>query len=162
MASRDYYEVLGVSKNANDDEIKRAYRKLAMKYHPDRNPNKKEAEERFKELNEAYAVLSDKESASNTTPSARKDSTSASARRIFSKVSILRYLFQPLRGRRARRRPVTGAGGGSISATSSPARTGPGAGVLKRGKDVLYELPISLEEAALGERRGSPSQERKG
>ncbi|MBM4348164.1 MAG: hypothetical protein FJ107_08535, partial [Deltaproteobacteria bacterium] len=61
MANRDYYEILGVSKNASDEEIKRAYRKLAMKYHPDRNPNKKEAEERFKEINEAYAVLSDKE-----------------------------------------------------------------------------------------------------
>jgi len=53
MASRDYYETLGVNKNASDEEIKKAYRKLAMKYHPDRNPNKKEAEERFKEINEA-------------------------------------------------------------------------------------------------------------
>lgn len=60
MAAKDYYNVLGVGKNASDEEIKRAYRKLAMKYHPDRNPNKKEAEERFKEINEAYAVLSDK------------------------------------------------------------------------------------------------------
>jgi len=59
MAGKDYYDTLGVSKNASDEEIKKAYRKLAMKYHPDRNPNKKEAEERFKELNEAYAVLSD-------------------------------------------------------------------------------------------------------
>src|SRR4030042_7121832 len=62
MASRDYYDILGVGKKASEDEIKRAYRKLAMKYHPDKNPNKKkEAEERFKEINEAYAVLSDKE-----------------------------------------------------------------------------------------------------
>src|SRR4030067_170245 len=61
MATRDYYEILGVGKNASDEEIKRVYRKLAMKYHPDRNPNKKDAEERFKEINEAYAVLSDKE-----------------------------------------------------------------------------------------------------
>jgi molecular chaperone DnaJ len=53
MAAKDYYNVLGVAKNAGDEEIKRAYRKLAMKYHPDRNPNKKEAEERFKEINEA-------------------------------------------------------------------------------------------------------------
>lgn len=60
MASkRDYYEVLGIQKNATDDEIKKAYRKLAVKYHPDRNPGDKEAEEKFKEVAEAYDVLRD-------------------------------------------------------------------------------------------------------
>ena len=61
MAKRDYYEVLGISKNATDQEIKKAYREMAMKYHPDRNPNDKEAEEKFKEAAEAYDVLSNPE-----------------------------------------------------------------------------------------------------
>ena len=56
---RDYYEVLGVGRDASAEEIKKAYRKLAMQYHPDRNPDNKEAEQRFKEVNEAYGVLSD-------------------------------------------------------------------------------------------------------
>lgn len=59
MAKRDYYEVLGVSKDASEDEIKKAYRKIAIKYHPDRNPDNKEAEEKFKEAAEAYDVLHD-------------------------------------------------------------------------------------------------------
>ncbi len=61
MAKRDYYEVLGVARNAPSDEIKKAYRKLAMTYHPDKNPGDKKAEDRFKEISEAYDVLQDNE-----------------------------------------------------------------------------------------------------
>jgi len=59
MVKRDYYEVLGVSRQADEDEIKKAYRQLALKFHPDRNPGNKEAEEHFKEAAEAYEVLHD-------------------------------------------------------------------------------------------------------
>ena len=70
---RDYYEVLGVDKSASEDEIKRAYKKMARKYHPDLNPDNKEAEEKFKEVNEAYEVLSDADK------KARYDSTALRA-----------------------------------------------------------------------------------
>ena len=73
MAKRDYYEVLGVDKNASEDEIKKAYRKLAIKYHPDKNPDDKNAEEKFKEAAEAYDVLHDPNKRSNTTNLASTD-----------------------------------------------------------------------------------------
>ena len=65
MAKRDYYDVLGVNKSASPDELKSAYRKLAVKYHPDKNPGNKKAEEKFKEASEAYGILSDKEKKQN-------------------------------------------------------------------------------------------------
>ena len=69
MSKRDYYEVLGVGKNADSKEIKKAYRKLAIKYHPDKNPDNKEAEAKFKEAAEAYEVLSNSEKDKDMTSS---------------------------------------------------------------------------------------------
>src|SRR5688500_5233237 len=59
MAKRDYYEVLGVNRDASEDDIKKSYRKLAMKHHPDRNPDNPKSEEQFKEAKEAYEILTD-------------------------------------------------------------------------------------------------------
>ena len=61
MAKRDYYEVLGVDKSASDSEIKKAFRRVAMKYHPDRNPDNEDAGEKFKRAQEAYEILGDEE-----------------------------------------------------------------------------------------------------
>ncbi len=73
MSKRDYYETLGVSKNAESKEIKKAYRKLAVKYHPDKNPDNPAAEEKFKEAAEAYDVLSNAEKKQDTTNMAMQE-----------------------------------------------------------------------------------------
>ena len=73
MAKRDYYDVLGVNKSASSEDIKSAYRKLAVKYHPDKNPGDTKAEEKFKEASEAYGILSDKKKKQDQSNDGKKD-----------------------------------------------------------------------------------------
>jgi curved DNA-binding protein len=152
MATKDYYSSLGVGKNASDEEIKRAYRKLAMKYHPDRNPNKKEAEERFKEINEAYAVLSDKEKRKQYdtfgAEGFHQRFTQEDIFRGFNMDEILSSLF----GGKGRREFKFGGRGGFDFGDLFGGQTGyqDMSRMPRRGEDTVFELTISLEEAALG------------
>ncbi|MBK1691488.1 molecular chaperone DnaJ [Ectothiorhodospira mobilis] len=135
MAKRDYYEVLGVAKNASEDALKKAFRRLAMKYHPDRNPGDKEAEDRFKEAREAYDVLSDprKRAAYDQFGHAGVDAgarggAGAGGAGGASFSDIFEDIFGDIFG---------GAAG----------RGGSGA---FRGSDLQYNLELSLEEAVFG------------
>ncbi len=134
MSKRDYYEVLGVSRSASEEEIKKAYRKLAMKYHPDRNPDNKAAEEKFKEVKEAYEVLSDssKRSAYDQFGHAGVDPHAAGAGAGFQHgFGGFADAFSDIFG------DIFGAAGGRRSS-------------VYRGADLRYNLELTLEEAARG------------
>ncbi len=136
MAKRDFYEVLGVSKDASDEDIKKSYRKLAMKYHPDRNPDNKEAEDKFKEAKEAYEVLSDgnKRAAYDRHGHAGVDPSAGGggfggAQGFGDFGDAFGGIFDEIFGGRG------GGGGGQR---------------VYRGADLRYNLEITLEEAARG------------
>ena len=133
MAKRDYYEVLGVAKNASDDELKKAYRKLAMKYHPDRNPDSKEAEEKFKEAKEAYEVLGDEQRAAyDRYGHAGVDPNAAGMGGGMG--GGFADAFGDIFGE------IFGGGGGGRG----------GGPQVYRGADLKYALEITLEQAAAG------------
>ena len=139
MAKRDYYEVLGVNRDADEEEIKKAYRKLAIKHHPDKNPGDKAAEENFKELGEAYEALSDPQTRAAYDryghaafdPRARMGRAGAGG--FHDPFEIFREVF----------------GGSSIfdeffgTSRNDPTQS-------QRGNDLRYDLEISFEEAAAG------------
>lgn len=136
MASKDYYELLGVDKTASDDEIKRAFRKLAVKYHPDRNQGDKEAEAKFKEINEAYQILSDSEKRAQYDQfgSAAFDGTGGFNGGGFGgfdgfDMGGFGDIFDSFFG-----------GGGSSRRRNGPAR----------GNDIEYTLNLTFEEAIFG------------
>lgn len=136
MAKRDYYEVLGVAKGTSEDDIKKAYRKLAMKYHPDRNPDDPTAEDKFKEASEAYEVLSD-----------------AQKRAAYDRMGHAAF-----EGGRSAGGGGFGGGGGDFQDIFSQfsdifGRQGGGGGQQsrqRRGADLRYVMELTLEEAVRG------------
>ncbi|TAE32773.1 MAG: molecular chaperone DnaJ [Alphaproteobacteria bacterium] len=144
MSKKDYYELLGVTRSTDAEEMKKAYRKLAMQYHPDRNPNNKEAEQKFKEISEAYDVLKDpdKKAAYDRFGHAafeggRGGAGNASGFDFSGNFSdIFEDLFSEFTGRRS-------GGGGNAGAQSAR----------QRGSDLRYNLEISLEDAFHGKKQ---------
>jgi molecular chaperone DnaJ len=136
---RDYYEVLGVGRNASEEEVKRAYRRLAVKFHPDKNPDDPHAEEKFKELGEAYDVLmdSDKRAAYDRFGHGAFASGGAGFGGFHDPFDIFREVFGG------------GGFGGGIFETFFGGAAG-GTEDRQRGSDLRYDMQIGLEEAAFG------------
>ena len=153
MAETDYYKILGVNKNTSKDDIKKAYRKLAMKYHPDHTKGDKSAEEKFKKISEAYAVLSDAEKRKqyDTFGSAgfQQRYSQEDIFRGFDFDSILNDLFGGS-GRFGGGGSGTrfSFGGGSPFGGFQQHRQAP-----PKGSDLVYELPLTLQEAAKGTKK---------
>ena len=133
---KDYYEVLGVAKGASDDEIKKAYRKAAKASHPDLHPDDKEAEARFKEVNEAYEVLSDPQKRARYDQFGFEEPHMGGGSGGFSGFGGFEDIFDMFTG--------GGFGGRSASARQNAPQ---------RGSDLQYNLTLSFEEAAFGCRK---------
>lgn len=166
--AEDYYQVLGVDKKSSADEIKKAYRKLALKWHPDKNPNNKSAEEKFKKISEAYAVLSDTEKRQQydqfgSADQFRQQYSQEDIFRNFDLDEILRsFGFGGARGGRTTFRTTRRGGGESFRddyddpfAGIFGGGMGGGAGrqyanMPQKGQDAEYNLSITLEESVFG------------
>ena len=135
MSKRDYYEVLGVARNADDQQIKSAYRKLALQYHPDRNPGDRKAEERFKEAAEAYAVLADRDKRTRYDRFGHAGVGGASGSPGFDPTIFADFndIFSGLGGL------------GDLFGFGTGGRRGPA-----RGADLRYDLEIGFDEMASG------------
>jgi len=148
MAKRDYYEILGVGKGATAEEIKKAYRKLAMQYHPDRNPGNKDAEEKFKEAAEAYEVLSNDEKRSKYDKFGHQGLKGGQDFQGFSNVNDIFSHFSDIFGGAFGGSSIFddffGGGGSSSSQRSRQRATG------TPGSDLKITLKLTLEEIAAG------------
>lgn len=150
MTKRDYYEILGVPKTASADEIKKSYRKLALQYHPDRNPGNKEAEEKFKEAAEAYEVLSDAEKRKTYDQFGHAGVDSSFGKGGFQWSDFSHYTdFEDILGDLF--------GGGIFGDLFGGGRRGGGVRSghqrVYRGNDLRYDLEIEFQEAATGTSR---------
>ena len=136
---RDYYEVLGVDRNIGEEDLKRAYRKLAVKFHPDKNPGDHEAEEKFKELGEAYEALSDpnKRAAYDRYGHAAFQNAMGGGGGFHDPFDLFREVF-------------SGGGGGGVFEQFFGGGGGVDSSGRQRGSDLRYDLQITLEEAAKG------------
>ena len=152
MSDTDYYKILGVEKDASVDQIKKAYRKMAMKYHPDHASGDKNAEEKFKKISEAYAVLSDSEKRRQY-----DQYGSAGFQQRYSQEDIFRGfdLGDILKEFGFGGGFAKGRGGGMRFSFGgdSPFGAGPSHQAQTKGADLVYELAVTLKEAALGTRK---------
>ena len=148
MAKRDYYEILGVSRTASVDEIKKAYRKLALKYHPDRNPGNKDAEEQFKEATEAYEVLREADKRARYDEFGHGAATGGGAQGF---EGFPQGGFDLSDALRAFMRDFGGFGLDDLFGSGSPAGAGRREGVsAARGRDLQVRLRLTLREIATG------------